>query len=476
MKISYILKLRYFLLVAWLLAMTYFLYFKIIPFGSIQYNGNLLEKNYFIANLTPPERIEDVEGQAGILGEPVYFSLQLPRHFNEATFRLRYKFLNDENNLLKIGLLADDKLWRYLEKPLENRTIEKALDVWESVQSEDGKLFLQKEKKFVNLKEYLDSDIERFDLGMYNLSDTNLDLPAFSLDKEKNSDKEEWLLPVPLRGDQQMFVYSFGEDISLNFKFFDLNENKNSDEIELSLYYQNKLLNSEFLEDDGDSSDKANVSKVKDFAWSLGYLPEGVYRAEIRSGSDIVVSEIKSSTNYIVFINKINIYKSEGKVTLKNNGSFLRAETIYPDYLQNFNFKNKEIKLEETYKQYYLKDLESKDIWEEIILEKGGLHLANDGIFVFENAKVFDPRYKSINQVTKLSELNYIIANYSPIKKDDSWNIAEAKFNLSEVWSKDNKYNVLLSIPGLNLVDKPAILIDNITVELKGTNIWKKIF
>jgi len=187
------------------------------------------------------------------------------------------------------------------------------------------------------------------------------------------------------------------------------------------------------------------------------------------------VSEIKSSTNYIVFINKINIYKSEGKVTLKNNGSFLRTETIYPDYLQSFNFKNKEIKLEETYKQYYLEDIDSQDIWGKIVLEKGGLQLVNDGIFVFDKAEAFDPRYKNINQNTRLSELNYIIANYSPIKKDDTWSIAEAKFNLSEVWSENNKYNVLLSIPGLTLAENPEILIDNISIELKGTSIWEKI-
>lgn len=475
MKLNYILKLRYFLFVIYLLIIAFFIYFKIIPFGQIEYNGDLLKKDYFIANLTPLERIENVEGKAGVLGEPVYFSLQLPRHFNEATFKLKYKFLSDQHNLFKIGLLADDKLWRYLEKPLENRIIEQALDNWEGVEYIDGKLFLQREKKFANLQEYLTSDIDKSNLGLYNLSTTDLNLPIFSLNEEENEGKSEWSLPTPLRGDQQMLVYSFGEDISLNFNFFDLNENKDSDEIRLNLYYQDSLLASEIIADDGDSSDKASISEINNFSWSLGYLPEGAYRVEIRAGSDIVISELKSSTNYIVFINKVNIYKNEEKVNLQNNGSFLRVETIYPDYLQAFNFKDKEIKLEETYKQYYVKEFESENIWEEIVLEKGGLLLANDGIFAFAKARAFDPRYRYINQNTKLSELNYIIADYTPVEKDGQWSIAEAKFNLSEAWSRDNKYNVLLSIPGLNLADEPEILIDNISVKLEGTNIWEKI-
>ncbi|MCF7820056.1 MAG: hypothetical protein K9M44_01110 [Candidatus Pacebacteria bacterium] len=475
MKKGKLFKLRTFLLFLWLVLMAFFVYQKVVPLGEAKYCGNLLDKDYFVANLTPSERINNVNGRAGILGEPVYFSLQLPRHFQRAEFELKYR-IDERSKLFKIGMLADDKFWRYREEPLENQLIEEAIESWEGVEIEEGKLFLQREKKFSNLKSYLDSNPSLFNLGIYNLSENDLNLPEFSLEAEERATlATDWSLPAPLRGDHQLFVYSFGENISLDLSYFDLNQNKDEDSLDLNLYYRDKLLSSEVLPDDGSSQDNGEASEIKNFNWNLGYLPEGVYKLEIRASSDIVIANLKSSTNYLVFVNKVNIYKSDEPITLQNNGSFLRAETVYPAYLQTINFKDRQLEVNKTYNQYYLNNIESNNFLGDITLEKGGIQLANNGVFAFRGAYFFDPRVKTLDQSTKLSEVSYVIADYIPVKKEGSWRIARARFDLSSVWSKDNKYNVVLSVPGIQLNDIPAITIDNLCVRVKGKNIWQKI-
>jgi len=118
---------------------------KIVPGGEITYIKKPGERNDFIGELLPQERIKEKNNNWEVAGEPIYFNLRPPRSFQEAEVFLDYE--NPDNlSMIELGVLADGKLWRYKTKPVENRQLDLLAKDWELMQGKDL-IFLQKEKK-----------------------------------------------------------------------------------------------------------------------------------------------------------------------------------------------------------------------------------------------------------------------------------------------------------------------------------------
>jgi hypothetical protein len=495
--------------VAWLSLVIFLVTFLaikyIVPDGKIVYQGDLLKKNYFIANLTPLDRVKEVDGRVVVAEEPVYFSLKAPRYFKEAEVELKYKFLTDDYKFLNIGFLANEKFWRYLEKPLENKLLEKLINEWDVTAADNGYIFLQKEKKYNNLEEYLNGVVKRSEVAIFNIDNKEIKLPNFEIenngaegkDEEKILIKKDILnIPFAIQGDQQMFIYSFGEEINLNFDFIDINENSGKDEFEIKVYYNNQVIKEEKFSDDGNILDNEKKSELKHINFFTGYLSAGAYKIEIMANNDIVISNFLSNTNNLVFINKINLAADENQnsnngnknIEIYTNGNFLKVVTVHPEAIQEIvvgnkndgeeSEKEKKFSIEKTYIQNYFPFVDLKNGIKKVNLETGGILLANNDLFFVAGANFFDPRIKTINFLAEedLEEINYIIAKYEPVKRKDDWTISKANFSLDQVWQEENKYNILLSIQGINQKkDEDILEIDNIKVTFKGTSLWKKI-
>lgn len=517
MKNKLVFKIR----IIWILVIFLLLIFVftkyIVPSGEIVYKGDLLNKNYFIANLTPKDRVKELNNNVVVIDEPVYFSLKSPRYFQEAEIEIKYRFLVDDYKSFNLGFLADKNLWRYLEKPLENKTLEDLIKNWNTIYLDNDYIFLQKDKKFDTLDEFLKSGFKRDELAIFNINNKEISLPEFKLDKEsvsyryikkaynnKNSqfnqsDKNELSLEIPfkIQGDHQMFLYSFGEEINIDFDFIDINEGKGNDDFSIKLYYNNQIVKEEKISSDENDLDNEKESEVRYVNFSTGYLSEGVYKLEIDANNDIVLNNFLSSTKNLVFINKINLAEDNKDIKLYTNGDFIKTVTTHPESLQAFSVNNylntfsdelKEMSfsLKETYTQEYFsfKELNKLNIVKEINFGKGGLLLANSDLFFVEGANFFDPRVKNVNFLNEdgLEDIKYVIAKYEPVTRNNNWSVSKVNFSLGEVWSEDNKYNVLLSIPKteemLNeelKLSNGIIEIDSIKVKFKGTSLWKKI-
>ncbi|MFH1427185.1 MAG: hypothetical protein ABIG60_01495 [Patescibacteria group bacterium] len=477
---SKIIKFRIFL---WLiLAVVTFslLYFGIVPGGKISYSYDFIKPSEFIKKLTPIERVLEIEnGTQKIIGDPVYFSLRTPRRFNKAKLIIKYRYNENEGlggslmPIIETGVLVDKIIWRYDLKPVENSIIDKLALAWEMIE-EDGIKLLQREKKYNSLADFLNNLPAQEEIGLYNynlLIDYIInDYTAKDCNIEQASECGLTAIP-PLRGAYQFYTYIKDEELNYKFKFNDLNLNDDPDLIEVNLYYDNSLIDSQGLDD------TPSAPTEREMEFKVANLPEGVYKIEVKVNDDIITKEINTSQSKIAFINKLWLADAgEENISLYTDGSQINAETINPSKLQTIKFTGGELIIEETYKLF---SAELASTTTDIVLEKDDLIISGNGIFSFSKDSLINPSLKKIGPKTDFSNsaINYIIANYQTPRKEDEWQIAEAEFDLTSAYREFYKYSFIISIPGLKTDDEinDWLEISEIKVELRGKSLWEKI-
>lgn len=457
-------------------------YLAVVPFGKITYSTDFCNSSEFIGEITPEERLGDFDGcSQKIIGDPVYFSLRTPRTFDKAKLTIKYKTSEDYPGIIEIGNLVDKIVWRYDLKPIENEMINKLSLVWNKTQA-DGVVLLQKEKKYETIENFLnefkkdDSEINNSEVLLYNY-----DLkPNFILGDY--APKEEFnYIKAPLRGSYQFYTYIKEEDLNFNFSFIDLNKNKDGDVVEIIIYYQDQILETKYLEDDGISEDNGRESNEREVDLNLANMPEGAYKVEVKANDDIITKNIKTKQAKISFINKIWLFdQASENINIYTDSNYLQFNAVSPQGTQTIMVDGKDLNIEETYNQYAV------DVWRasstdlsEIILEKDGIIISGNGLFSFNRDSFFDPVLKRLDQKTDMTEGNikYILANYKIPQKDGEWKIASQEFDLKKAYREFYKYGFIISVPELDSEDgiDDWIEVGEIEIELVGRSLWDKL-
>ncbi|MFP4514429.1 MAG: hypothetical protein ACLFNO_00245 [Parcubacteria group bacterium] len=474
MKNNFRIKIRIFLIIVWALALTFFLIKLLVPSGVITYSSDFSKRTGFIYNLTPQERINDLGDKVKITADPVYFSLHYPRQFQKAKVRLKYKWENTDKQILEMGFLADKDLWQYYLEPLENTILERAIDTWH-VSEYNNLIFLQKNKNFNTLNDFLQSNFSRNNTAVYNIKTQDLNIAEFKLTQDEVEDIEAYTIEQDLIGHHQFYMYHPGNDLSVNIEVQDLNQNDTEDKIEMTIFYQDQVIAKEFL-DSIVSLESKEISELRNLNLKSNDLSEGLYKVQIKASDDVVIKQIKTNSNSLVFINKVHLGEIDGDLKMYTDSSDLKALTSNPASLQNISFMGASFKIEDTYKQHYFQsDINSKNTWNEINIQKGNLELASSGMFSFNEKLNFNPEMIDLDDSTDLADLDYIIADYEAVKKEGEWKIATANFDLSHAYSEDDKYSFMFSLPNFSYKENSALVIDSINITLEGKNLWQKI-
>jgi hypothetical protein len=467
-------KLRIFLWVVLAGIVGWLVFMGVVPSGKISYSYNFENSSYFIKKLTPAERVKLPEnGKQAIIGSPSYFFLRTPRKFDKAVLTLMYRDASPEAGepIIEAGVLLDKNLWRYDLKPIENKIIDQLSLVWNKTEK-NGITFLQREKKYETIEDFLNNLPNPKEIALYNY---NFNFEYLLPDYKPAGEETE--INNSLRGDYQFYAYLKNEDLDFTFFLDDLNKNKGGDPVDLNLYYKNKLIDSRRLDDDGITSDSGEKSARGELKLKNSGLPEGIYKIEVKAGNDIVTIKIKTKQNKISFINKIWLADGGKKdfsifTDLKN----LSAETINPAKLQKIKIGNRELIVNRTYSQFNA-DISSST--SEIKLEKDDVMLAGDGVFAFSEGSLINPDIKKVNDNFDANKgnVNYILARYVSPREENGWKIAEAEFDLTGTYREDGAYSFIISIPGLNAEDEigDGVLLDEIRVNLEGKSLFKKL-
>lgn len=453
-----------------LVSIVFFIYMAIVPYGKISYSYDFSKPSRFIGKLTPVERVEPIIGNSQkIIGNPVYFSLNLPRGFDTARVSVKYKNNNDDIPVIETGILADSISWNYDLKPIENKIIDKLSLVWNKI-DDNGLILLQKEKKYNSIDEFLKSFPARNEVALYNYEPK---VDDFRIDKYEPNNEDK-IITVPIRGGYEFFTYVQNEELNINYTISDLNLRDGADPVELSLYYNEELIETKKIDDDENQTDDGMINQDREIYFRLADLPAGAYKTVLRAGEDILTKKIISKQK-IAFNNKITLSENSGReVSIFTDSSDLFVQTSNPASLQTLKIGDEKVVIDKTYHQFE-KKLNGEI--EEIRIKSGDIMLSGDGVFSFEKSGLFNPMYKNVDSNLNVQGVNYILAGYSSPEHDDEWKIAKANFDLTKAYSEKGKFGFIISVPGLKADDEnlDSLEIKEIKVELFGKTLKQKI-
>ena len=469
-----------------LLIAVVFLYLKVVPGGQIEYrrdyDSRLRSGQGFIYNFTPAERVDEETGPwPRLVGDPVYFSLFTPRTFSEAELTIVYRdHLTERTPVIEAGVLADNLVWRYDLKPLDNKILDSLADSWN--EAIDGSLHLFQQKRNFNqvgdfltaLKTGVVPDCPSGPtscLAVYNYN------PEFAFRPRDLEQSVPKTVDVPLRGAHAMFLYANGEPFRLEGLFVDLNLDKASDPIQIILSREGKEISRAELSDDNKAG-ASGVSEEKKLVLDAGTLPPGLYKIDIRISDDVVIKSLRSSSDRFVFAGKLWPVSYGRPLTAYTDAAYLQAKAFGPASVQDLYFDGRKYSLVEPYKQFDFSGDSGNQV-KEIKLAQDDVILENGGVFSFSRRNIFDPMLKKVDRFFRLDQAPpYILADYqAPAEREDGLKEAKASFSLVGVYREKGKYNFMISIPGLKTDDgsDDYIEIKEIRVKLRGRSLWQKL-
>jgi hypothetical protein len=437
-----------------------FLYF--LPFGEISYEHDFSESRYnllggqgFFHNLGPKERVKE---KNKIMGDPAYFYLRAFRNFNSADLKIKYSFSDDllKNDYLdfKIGVLVDKDNWRYKMYPVYNKTLNDLSETWD-LRENDGLLFLQKEKVFDDYLSFLDqADFSRTAFYNYNINH-NYIIPDY-----EKSNEDEKLIIEGLRGSYSFFTYIKDENLKIDFSFYSLKPEKEKPYI--YVYQQDNLI----FNDEIDTEEELELN--------IADLSEGFYRVEIQASEDLISEKIETPLSKLAFLNRMWLFDQKEGFNLFSNQNDFRIKAFNSACLDDVVINEEKFSLDRIYQQVNL-NIDGNDL-NKISSESCGLLIENNGVFAFSRDSFFDPRLASLNDDTRLNNLDFILADYHPSKKKKEFYTSEIEIDLSEAFKEDGSYQFIISAPSLKYLEPDKYIeIHSIEMCLKTNSLLDKI-
>ncbi len=430
------------LIVLVILVLTLF-YLNIKPFGgSVRYSKIINQEN----TLLPQDRISEIKTEGNIkyqeaLADLIYTDISTPGDINEdILLKIRFKDNFPKDSKISVGI--QDKENHYNQQTAYIKVPNEKVISSDSINQipENSIVYIDDINLIVNNQNIISGEIKPLDLQPF------------------------------LRGSYNILIYLDG-DLSFTVKQQDLNWYNNTDETNITLKdSKDNILTSVTIEDDNDNKNDRKLHDPRQATLTYPNL-QGIYKIEIRNNEDSIITEIQSSTDKIIFLNKLFLAASKNYVN--NDDQFSQ---VYFNIIKDTN-----ISLSTPHKQYeqniQINNISYKVPYQQkntITLPQGSYNLLsfNSNIivegntyFAFNKDSLFNPYKFTITK--NIAEADYIITNYIPPIEDNGWLISTVKFNLSDLYIKDNKLNVLINIPHLakNETKNYTIPIDYIELE-----------
>lgn len=482
---SFLFKLRFFFACSALFFVAIFIYLRIVPGGLMTYErswpGHWQLSKDLIYDFKPAERLDLSSDYLKIVADPVYFSVWTARGFDSAQLKIKYRdHLASNTPIIAAGLLKNKLTETYDLQPIQNDLVDKLRFSWPRLADSEHLLVLQKEKKYDDVQDFWD-DLKggtlrscpsgpNSCLALYNFAwAAAYHLPDYAPIFPLSIDQ-------PLRGPHQCYVYLPKGPWRLNFDFVDLNQDRAADPITVSVSRDDEILARQDLADDN-LSPTSGKSEAKHLYLSGETVSAGVHKVEIRIGLDTLISRIESSSNKLVFINRLWPVENLKSLHLFTDAAYVGLQTANPASLGKIAVEKKFFNLDKTNQPFIFP---TTAMLSEISLEKSDIILENNSVFAFSRDSFFNPGFKKIDRYFSPadSSVQYVIAAYDRPLEDKGLKTASAEFSLLGADHSDNKYTFLLSIPGLSgAADSSGYIeIEDIQIILRGKTLWQKLF
>lgn len=476
---------------------------KIVPDGKTFYkktwSNSFFSARGTLLDFRPGIRFDSkTKDYLKIIAEPIYFNFYAPRPFSKAKITIKYfDNLSKETPIIELGLLKGGLNGNYELKPLENKIIDELKFSWAKIVDDGETLILQREKIYNNeLEFFADLSVGKLRncaggplscVVFYNYSyDYNYKAPLNNLNHSLKINQA-------LRGEHQFFSYFNQGKWFLDFNFRDLNLSSGQEVVKINIYLADKLIESQSLNgldlapsNEGFNNENPQGETIGELRFA-GLAEEGaLYKVEIKASNDIVIENIESSSNQIVFINKLWPVYSDG-LKISTDANFLSVKTFETESLGVLFLNEEKFELDTTYSSLLLEAKNKAKYLNELSLEKSGALVELNGFIALAETKFFKPLPQKMDRFfSKDGGASYLLSNYKSPKKEKGYKVASLEFDLDSAYLEDNYYSFVISVPGLELsqnfndeglpIESESYLgIKEIKIEVEGRSLSEKI-
>jgi len=310
----------------------------------------------------------------------------------------------------------------------------------------------------------------------YNLSNF-LEMPGYQpSDKMTEINKS-------MRGSQEILTYlGEGEDLNFIFTIQDANRHPGEDIMTIKVYNsQNELIEEVSAPDDGVTEANGEILAARRHQLVIEDMPFGTYRLEIDIPlDDTFIKKIQTYQHLLVF-NK-HVYLTDNveyagivdennisPTTLYTNSNYVSARTAHENGLQVLRVGNYNLRIDDL---HVMNEIDTEEGIVPVITPKNDIFIEGNGYFAFSKEQLFDPYFsliKSINEIEKVNDYDYIITDYPRPATEGEWQVAQASISSPYLYlnsDQQNVYHFIIDFPGLPENDR-QIFIKDIEIRLE---------
>jgi hypothetical protein len=454
----------------------------LVPTGRLVINYDVGHLSPFVNRLLPGERALPPTKLPGgiwaqqVIDEPAYFTVEPPRHFDFVELEMVWS--NQSVPIVELGGSADKDGTQITLEPLQNLLIDQS--VWGRV--EDGQvILLQRDQDFESVQDFLDNMPERDQIATYHYDLTK----PYVLDNYWPTSWER-TIDVSLRGSHQFKTYIKDETLSYQIAYQDMNRDDGSDPVRVFVYDQ---FNNPIIEvsttDDDNIYGNSNATGLHQIDLEVPGLPEGVYKVELRAGSDIFFRTITTTQQKMVFLNNMYLgdevgYQAEDRpVQFWTEAQNMTFTTHHADGAQKVEINDQELLIPEPYERYdfYAGNDDRQGVLSEIDSPQGDLIVYTDGHIAFDQDQYFNPDPVRLAWNTDLDALgvNYIIAEYETPSLVDGWYHKTVEFDTAWLYQNEGAWKFVLSTPGIDDLQEEVWISEMNVTFIRQPLTWSKL-
>ncbi len=447
------------------------LYHNVSPFGIWGASYDLTGQSRLLQGPTPESRAVKSKDGYRVIEPPVYFYVQNPKKFDQAV--LTAKFRTDAP-IIEAGVVKRQDPWAVERHTLYNKYLEEL--TWPRIEK-DGFILWQRKPEYKSVEEFLKNPpaVEKVTVVDASL---NVELTNQPINELTNH-----AYNVSLRGAQDIYVFTQGEDLDLRFFVQDMNRHDGADPVTISACdptgcdADGLLFVHADLPDDGDEWGSQKSSAVREIAITSPRPEHGMYHIRFNADEDVFIRRIETRQQHMVFKNQLYLGDEVGyrasvaPLRVWSNGQGFAIRTPHPESIQTVAFRGNgkaltSVSIDEHNHQYEISiPQEVAGGLIEMVSPKRDLSINTDGFFSFTKESFFLPEpipYASDLDLDARG-INYVFARYSFSRVRGSWNTARVKLNTYDV----DPISPLTFFFGIPHGQKTGFELGNIAVSLR---------
>lgn len=367
---------------------------------------------------------------------PLSFTTDMFRPMQKAKVRLVYTGSASGNRLTLAASTRTqkDEVVEFADSSALVTTLESS---WDAVRK-DGVVLFQKRvgaaPRYDNVDDFLADLPTGRKIGAYHVDvAARIELPSYTPATSASTTK------LDIRGPHAFVTYlGRNEDLDMTFLMQNSNRNAGKDNVTFTVYRGIDLMKTVVLKDDGTGKGDGKPSSPREVSIRIPRPGAGTYRVQMAAKSDDpFIRSITTRQKYLMWANRIYLagskeYRMLGDIddkpiTLYVKGSSLTASTSHESALQTITVGGRPLILKKTHTPYSIK-LPKSNEFVPVTVPARDVALDTDGTFVLSKDAVFSVPSRDIELLTGLSdptELDYVVASYSPVQHQGDWLVAE---------------------------------------------------